>query len=155
MEIAGVSQTGSGLTDRSMLSHEEFMEVLLAQITTQDPTDPLDNEEMMRQIVTLQEMQNQQALAATMEQMALEANLTRFEGQFAGATGLIGYDVKGTTAAGTPVEGEVVKVTVESGVITTWVLEEGAEDPVAVPYANITEVSQPEEEGEGGEGGGA
>lgn len=151
MEISGVGGTGVGLTDRGMLSHEEFMKVLLAQITTQDPTKPLDNAEMMGQIVTLQEMQNQQALASTMEQLALESHLTRFEGQFNGATSIIGYDVMGTTPAGTPVEGRVVKVTAEGGVVMTWILEEGEEDPVAIPYANITEVSEPAED-EGGEG---
>ncbi len=151
MEIAGIAGTALGLTDRSMMSHEDFMEVLLTQITTQDPTKPLDNAEMMQQIVTLQEMQNQQTLGAAMEQMALESHLTRFEGQFTGATQLIGYEVVGTTPNGLPIEGKVVKVTAEGGVVMTWVLEEGEEDPVAVPFANITEVSQPSED-EGGEG---
>lgn len=151
MEIAGVSGAVLGLTDRSQMSHEDFMEVLLAQITTQDPTKPLDNAEMMQQIVTLQEMQNQQTLANAMSQMALESNLTRFEGQFTGATGIIGYEVEGTTPNGMPVEGEVVKVTVERGIVMTWVQEEGEEDPVAVPFANITEVRKASED-EGGEG---
>lgn len=154
MPIA-IGQTGqaplSQLADRSRLTNDEFMKVLITQLTTQDPTKPLSNEEMIAQLVTLQELQNSQDVSKVLQQLSLEAGLTRFETQFTSAATMIGYWIKGENLQGVEVEGVAEKVTVEGGQVMIWVRVEGEETLVPVPFTNILEVKMQVENGEEGE----
>ncbi len=160
MEIgssSGVDITATGfepfseLQDRSQLSHEEFLRLLLVQISTQNPLEPMDDEKMLNQMLSLQQMNNNQRLVQTMETFSVQFELMRFQTEFVSAAGMIGKSVKGETALGEEVEGEVLRISVEGNQVVCWV-DAGQEDPVPIPFNNIFEVQGVPKDGE--EGGG-
>lgn len=148
MEIA--SSTGfegfTQLADRAQLSREEFMNVLLLQLQTQNPLEPMDDEKMVNQLVQLQQMDNNSKLTQSMEQMSARFGLMQFQTEFTSAASFIGKRVKGEDLFGEDVEGKVVRVSVEGerGVVT-WV-DTGEGEPVAVPFNSILEVLAEETE---------
>lgn len=60
--IGGVAATGSALTQRAGLGQDDFLRVLLAQLTFQDPLKPLDNNEFIAQFAQLMNIQQTQEL---------------------------------------------------------------------------------------------
>ncbi len=150
MEIPGTGfEPFSQLDDRGRLTHDEFLQLLLTQMATQNPLEPMDDEKMLNQMLQLQQMDVQDQMSTTMATLSTQMNLLRFQTEFTSAAGLIGKDVKGQTVLGEDVEGRVTRVSVEGGQVVCWV-DTGGEEEEAVPFNNILEVLAPEEEGEGG-----
>ncbi len=119
-------------TDRALLSRSEFMEILTAQLTHQDPFDPMDNSEFLKQMVALEEIQ---ASAALTDGMGAFMNFF----QLSIASGAIGKTIVGINEAGNSIEALVEKVVVEGG----NVLLDTADG--RVPFPNVIEISLPPE----------
>ena len=78
---AGSSQTAqsSAVTNQSTIGQEEFLKILLTQLTYQDPLKPLDNQEFiaqMAQFTTLEQSKSMTADIAALreQQQILQAN---------------------------------------------------------------------------------
>lgn len=105
------------------LGKDDFMKLFLAQLQNQDPTQPIDNSEMVNQLAqfslidTLQQVES--ALAGT---------------QMAQASSLIGKTVTGKLSSGATTTGVVSKVTQLNGSLSVYV------NGVAISPDNITEV---------------
>ncbi len=109
--VNSVTNVGAGIseaTDRAKVSREQFLQLLVSELTSQNPLDPMDNSQFMNQLVGLQ----------TLEQTAaLTDSLRTFEKfmQMSSASGLIGKKVKGLSETGSSVEGTVSRVVMEKG----------------------------------------
>ncbi len=122
-----------------------FMQLLVAQMKNQDPTEPTSNEEFIAQLAqfsSLEEMQgvneNLVALAALQQGNALMSQLTN-------ASALIGNNVTYIDEQGGSVSGEVEAVRLEGGQAVLQV------DGVTVPLSAVSEVTSGGGSDEGGD----
>lgn len=129
MTIGAIS-TGpaTAARDRAAMTRDQFLQILVTELKSQDPLEPLDQADFMQQLVGLQNLE---------QTSALTDGLRSFEGflQMSSGSALIGRTVKGTTAGGEAVEGLVTRVTVENGEVRVVV------DGRSLPLASVTDVS--------------
>jgi flagellar basal-body rod modification protein FlgD len=104
------------------------MQMLMTQITHQNPLEPMNDSEMMNQYVQLNSLNTLQSIQTSLGQV-VSTNQTGY------AASLIGKTVKATDADGKSVQGVVKSVTVQNGAIQLLV------GKVSVPLANVTEVT--------------
>lgn len=81
------------------LSGGDFFELLLAQISNQDPLEPVGNEELLNQIASIRDIEQSTALTTSLE--TLTGSLAALTGRqdFGAASALIGSYVTGMTRA--------------------------------------------------------
>jgi flagellar basal-body rod modification protein FlgD len=89
------------------LDSEQFMQILLAQLTHQNPLEPMDNAEMMTQFSQLNSLQDLRGIHTAMETVSA-VNATAY------LTSLIGRTVKASRADGKIIEGVVEGVMTET-----------------------------------------
>lgn len=85
------------------LSTNDFMQLFLAQLQNQDPTQPMDDSQMLSQLSQMTEVQTLQGV-----QSALQGS------QLASSSALIGKNVTGVDVDGAAVNGVVTSVTQSS-----------------------------------------
>jgi flagellar basal-body rod modification protein FlgD len=107
--MAGVSAldntSGSvpGANAFSELSSEEFVKIMFAELSNQDPLKPNDSTQMLEQLSSLRSIQSDMNLTEKLESILTQNQLST-------AGSLIGKYVSGLTAGGQRVVGEVVAV---------------------------------------------
>lgn len=121
---------GGTATKRSLMNREQFMKLLAAEISAQDPFAPMDNTQFLQQLVALEEVQ----ASATMSD-GMSSFMNFF--QLSIASGTIGKSVKGLGASGDVVQGLVLKVKVQDGDV---LLSTTAGD---ISFRNVMEVQAP------------
>ena len=91
-----------------MMSQQDFLNLLVTQMTAQDPLNPMTNQDMLTQMVQFSTLQ---------ANTNLQSNLTAMQiGQeFQAATGLIGKQVNLQVDSSTTTHGVVTGVDVSSG----------------------------------------
>ena len=82
------------------MDSSQFMQLLLAQLTHQNPLEPMNNAEMMSQFAQLNSLQELRDIHTAMDSMST-SNQTTY------AASLVGKTVKVNSTDGTPVEGVV------------------------------------------------
>uniref|UniRef100_A0A7C4QPM2 Basal-body rod modification protein FlgD n=1 Tax=Schlesneria paludicola TaxID=360056 RepID=A0A7C4QPM2_9PLAN len=91
------------------LNSEDFLKLLIAQLQNQDPTDPLDSDQLLRQISEMRNLQAGLELQSTLKNLSLTQ-------QLASSTGFLGRQV--TAVHGeqkTEIEGVVDRVQLRDG----------------------------------------
>lgn len=139
MTIAGVTAASSDATSWASsttkaaasqeMDSDMFMSLLIAQLKNQDPSSPMDTNEMITQTTQL----------ATMEKLASMESLTQenFSLQMRGvAAAMIGQTVSYTGADNATVSGVATAVSFASGVPTVTVGD------VSVPLDSITGITK-------------
>ena len=117
------------------------MEMILSELTNQDPLEPNDTEALLNQISTIRNIESDEALLESLEGM-VDSN------EFASAANLIGTLISGISETNRRVADVVLSVsqTDEGPVLNLF-------DGSRVPFANVDEVVAPlsldEQEGEG------
>jgi len=109
-----VEASASASTDNATLDKQAFLELLIAQLSNQDPSSPMDTDSLMTQTTQMASMEALTELSTTQrESFALQMR--------ANAVGLVGQQVSYTGAAGTPVVGTATGVSFAAGVPTLTV----------------------------------
>lgn len=117
--------SSSGYSD---MSSEEFVEIMLTELSNQDPLEPNDSQALLEQISTIRSIESDLEMIDRLEDM-VSSN------EFASATSLVGSMVAGVDDLGERVADLVLSVTKTSdGPIMNLV------DGSRVPFANIDEV---------------
>jgi len=106
MVTADASATANAKASNEMDS-SQFMTILLAQLTHQNPLEPMDNAEMLSQFSQLNSLQELRGIRTTTEAVST-INATTY------LTSLIGKTVKAQSADGKTVEGVVDGVVTEA-----------------------------------------
>jgi flagellar basal-body rod modification protein FlgD len=123
------STTSDAWTD---LGLEEFISLLVTELENQDPTQPMENSEIMQQVAQISSIQSTSTLNTTMEAVILGENL-------ATASNLINREVTGLSDDAKLVTGEVTRVAVSDGSIKIYISDdEGTE--TAVDLANVSQI---------------
>jgi flagellar basal-body rod modification protein FlgD len=116
------------VADKSRVTHDEFLKLLTAQLTHQDPLKPMEDIQFTSQLAQLQALDEQVQMTKSMEGMRLDSQLK------AGSE-LIGQYVAGTDEAGISISGLVTSVSVKDGQ-ADLILHDGTR----LSYANVTEI---------------
>lgn len=99
MTINAVSSATSATSSTSSLNMQDFLKVLLTQLTYQDPLKPMDNEQFMAQIAQFTSLEQTQQMNSNISQLLTnQASLQ--------SVGLIGRTVDVITNSG-PITGTV------------------------------------------------
>jgi flagellar basal-body rod modification protein FlgD len=110
--------------NKQILDTDDFMKILLTELTNQDPFEPMKNQDLLNQISSIQELQSNQAMSDSFTKIT-----DRFDGfmgkldtflnreQLSSAGGMIGQMVSGTSINGQAALGKVVAVTMDQNEI--------------------------------------
>lgn len=102
MTISSVSSSASAMQANPM-GMEDFLKILLTQLTYQDPLKPMDNQEFMAQMAQFTSLEQTQQLNEKMS--TLITNQAALQ-----SVGLIGRTVDITTSTGASVTGNVTSL---------------------------------------------
>ena len=101
MESAGVSETGAVATQQptgrnlSQMRPEDFFEMLVAQLQTQDPMEPMSNSEIVQQISQIRDLEASTKLSSTLDRLAELQQTLAEQQRFGSASGLVGSYIEG------------------------------------------------------------
>ncbi len=122
---AAAANVGIQSTASASQGSGDFMALLLAELTHQNPMEPLKDNEMMSQFASLNSVQELQSIRLMMGQMGQGS-------QIGYAASLIGKYATVNKLNGDQLKGEVTAVTIEAGKIMIQIGEEKA------PLENVT-----------------
>ncbi|GLR85172.1 flagellar hook assembly protein FlgD [Bradyrhizobium iriomotense] len=116
------TSTGSTTTATNTVDYNTFLQLLIAEMKNQDPTNPMDTSQYMSQFAQLstveQAMQTNSKLDALLSSSALSQ-----------ADGLIGHTASYTDSTGATVSGKIASVSINTdGAVA--MLENGTRIPV-------------------------
>lgn len=100
--------------ERAKLNRDQFMKILISEVSNQDPLDPVNQKDFLGQLATLQNLESSAALTEGIY------NSTLFQ-EIGSASSLIGKQVRGVGDDGAPVSGLVDKVTVDGKTVRLMV----------------------------------
>ena len=101
------------------LNSEDFLKILVTELTNQDPFEPMKNQDLLAQIASIQQLESSQTMTETLTDVG-----DRFDGlvrqlgtflereQLQSAAQMIGQFVAGTTPGGQAALGKVVAVNI-------------------------------------------
>lgn len=128
-QVNGINSTSSSEStvgsSKSLqnLGIDQFLKLMIAELQNQDPLNPMENSEMVRQLGDMRAITATDSLTSTLDAVLLGQNLTT-------ASGLIGKEVSALTDSGESVSGQVDRVTVAA--------EEGKTAAVKVHIGSTT-----------------
>lgn len=131
---------GTAATDRSSeafaeMGSEQFLKLLITQLSNQDPFEPTSNEEMMRQISMIRDIEMSTSIADAMSALTGQQ-------KFGAATSMIGRYVRSQPLEdGRVLEGVVTSLRLDAGGKAVLRLSSGVE----VPLEQVSEVQAPAE----------
>lgn len=138
---AGQAKAGGDVNKFAELSSEEFMDILVTELTTQDPMDPNDSEQILEQLSSIRNIESQMSLQDQLENLVLQNQVSQ-------ASGLIGNLVRGLDDQNNRIEGVVTSVRVSDG---KAVLE--LDTGQRLPMSRVEMISQRSESSSGSDGG--
>lgn len=131
MAVSAVSATSSQSTGG--LNFESLLQIILQQLTYQDPLKPMDNFQFVSQMAQFSELQQIQTLNTSITSLlATQASLQ--------ATGLLGKTVDFTTTGSANGVGTVKSVTFASGQPSLTITTSGGQTVANVELSAITQV---------------
>ena len=90
------------------LTMTDFIRMMTAELTNQDPMNPMSNTEMLQQIGQMRSITSNDRLTNSIETLTLGQALST-------ASSLIGKTITGVNTIGETITGKVDKVTIENG----------------------------------------
>lgn len=108
-DVAGTELPERARTNRfAELESEDFINVLVQELSNQDPFEPHDSAQILEQLSSLRNIESQATLQDRIQELVLQNEISQ-------AGGLIGRVVQGLTEDGDRVEGQVTSVRVKDG----------------------------------------
>ena len=104
---ASSSNSSSSTTSSSSVDYNTFLQLLIAQMKNQDPTNPMDTSEYMSQFDQLSTVEQAMQTNSKLDALLSSQSLSQ-------ANGLIGKTVSFTDSTGASFSGKVVSVSINS-----------------------------------------
>src|SRR6266478_4119999 len=101
------ASSAAALNQPASLGLQDFMKILLTQLTYQDPLKPMDNQQFMSQIAQFTTLEQSQQLNQKIDQLLAIESATQ-------SIGLIGKTVNVSAASG-PLSGVVIALSFSTG----------------------------------------
>jgi len=102
----GSSNSSKGVHDLKDLDINHFLQLMIAELTNQDPLNPMDNTQLVQQIGELRSIAASDQLTGTLQSMQTQQSLTT-------ASGLIGKEVTALDSNSENITGTITSVSVE------------------------------------------
>jgi len=115
----------------SAMTGQDFLKLLITQLSNQDPFEPMKNQELLQQLSAIRSLESNMTLSENINSLVNHQ-------QLASATLLIGRLITGVDTVGQGVEGKVERVILDAGGIR---LQIGQHE---VPLGNVTRVGAEE-----------
>jgi flagellar basal-body rod modification protein FlgD len=125
---AGTATSAAAQT--SLLDPKAFLQLLVAQLQYQDPSNPVDTSSFMNQTATLSQVQTMTSMSSTLTSLVSAQ-------QAQSATSLIGKQITYADASGVQVKGVVTSASLLASGATLHV------GSASVPLSSVLEVSDP------------
>lgn len=90
------------------LTSDDFLKLLITQLQNQDPSNPMDSDQLLQQVSEMRALQSNIELSSSLKSLTLSQQLTS-------ATSFLGKQVAGTDANQQAVSGTVNQVMVADG----------------------------------------
>lgn len=127
--LTGNQTSTSGVNSFSGMSSDDFMKIVLSELSKQDPLKPNDTSALIQQISQIRSIQSDIDLSSTLKSLVKDD-------QFSTAAGLIGTNISGLTEANLRVTGIVTAVSrTDNGAVLTLFSGE------RVPMSKVDEIS--------------
>ncbi len=91
------------------LNLDQFLKLMVTQLQNQDPLNPTDNNQILQQISSMQQINSSSKLNSTLDSVLLGQNISS-------ASTLVGKTIKGIDDQGNAVNGVVDKVTITNNI---------------------------------------
>ena len=88
----GSSSAGGAASSHTTLSQDDFYKIMISELTNQDPFQPLDNQQFLQQLASLQSLDTTARLSQGIDKLVLGQRL-------ASASSLIGHDIHAVSSA--------------------------------------------------------
>ena len=124
---SGSTTAGGGF---DQLSTQDFLEILIAQLSNQNPLEPTDNQEVLNQINSINQLQSNQLLVDSLESLSQNQSL-------GSASNMIGRSVT-ADIGGVEFTGVVDRAVIENGQVAVVVNDQ------TIPLEAITEIREAE-----------
>lgn len=92
------------------LNTEDFMKIMITELTNQDPFEPMKNQDLLNQMSTIQQLESSQSMTRSFETLMLHFDELLFREELGSASEMVGRFVSGVSTAGLPTSGKVVGV---------------------------------------------
>lgn len=92
--------------DLKDLDINQFLQLMIAELTNQDPLNPMDNTQLVQQIGSIREISATDKLSSSLDLVQSGQSLST-------ASSLIGKNIKALTDANENIEGEVERVSIQ------------------------------------------
>lgn len=126
--LTGSQTNTSGVNSFSGMSSDDFMKIVLSELSKQDPLKPNDTSALIQQISQIRSIQSDIDLSSTLKSLVKDD-------QFSTAAGLIGTNISGLTEANQRVTGIVTAVSrTDTGAVLTLLSGE------RVPMSKVDEI---------------
>ena len=117
--VAGEPARRVAESSRNQFSREDFYRIMIAEMTNQDPFKPLDNQQFLAQVASLQSLESTGRLTEAIETLV-------FRQQLDSASGLIGKHVVALDDDGNRITGKVERLRIQ-GDSVQLMLDTGSE----------------------------
>lgn len=99
------------------LSNEDFMKLMITELTNQDPFEPMSNQDLVNQMSTIQQMQTSMEMTESFESLMGRYDELLLSQAITSASGLVGQLVSGVSTAGDATIGTVLGVSITDGAV--------------------------------------
>ncbi len=140
MAVSGIGNTAASAaapaSGGSEVSREEFLNLLVAELTNQNPLEPMDNSQFLTQLTQLESLQSTNALSESIQTMLRSQQVST-------AGSMLGQTISGFTDDNFRVHGSVTSVTLAGNEVRVVIAEpftiafdaDGNEEQVPVEQA--------------------
>jgi len=111
------SASNTASAGKNVLDSYDFMKLMVTELTNQDPFEPMSNKELLQQMATMQELQSNQNMKESFNDMIGRLDAFVDRQKLSDANSMIGQMVLGETESGLDTYGQVVAVNVRDGEI--------------------------------------
>lgn len=135
--ITSAASSSSSAQSAFGLNFQSLLNIILTQLTYQDPLKPMDNFEFVSQLAQFAQLQQTQSMSDAITSLISAQSAMQ-------ATSLLGKTVDFTTSAGssTTQTGTVKSVTFASGQPSLTVTTSGGQTIANVALSNVTQIGQ-------------
>lgn len=114
--INSVAATSSARSSQA-LNAEDFMKLMITELTNQDPFEPMSNQDLVNQMSTMQQMQSSMEMTESFETLMGRYDDVLLGQAISSASGLLGELISGVSTAGDATIGTVLGVSITDGAV--------------------------------------
>lgn len=111
--ISGTSSTQYSGKSEMALDIQDFMAIMISELTNQDPLDPMSNKDLVDQMASIQQLQSSTTMTESFTDMMDRLDLMLVKEELSSARQTLGQFISGTSVDGNLVAGTVIGINID------------------------------------------